>query len=241
MAGEMNVLYMSTMNSGFQEVGMQYGVASLGVPTTTFGTVLFDIELDGDEDIVAANGRMALAEMAAQVDFSRGADEFWKLFCEPNHIFLNDGDLQFTSVTNRREQFVQRVELSRALCIGDIDNDGDLDMLLVNTAGPARLYRNVAKRAGGWLKVQAVEPSLGARDAYGARIVVHANSRQWIRWISPASSYLCSQEPIAHFGLGDAQQVDRIEVRWPDGDEESFAGGAVNRLLVLRHGEGTSR
>jgi hypothetical protein len=178
--------------------------------------------------------------MAAQVDFTRGAAAFWKLFAEPNHIFVNDGQAQFASVANRQERFIQRVELSRALCTGDIDNDGDLDMLLLNTAGPARLYRNVASRGGNWLKVQATEPALGGRDAYGARVVVHAGSRQWVRWISPASSYLCSQDPIAHFGLGNIEQVQRIEVRWPDGSEESFDGGSVNRSLVLRHGEGKS-
>jgi hypothetical protein len=240
MAGEMNVLYMSTANLGFQEVGMQHGVASIGLPTTTFGTAILDIELDGDEDIVAANGRMALAEMAAEVEFERGADVFWSLFYEPNHIFLNDGQAQFASVANRQESFTERNELSRGLCTGDIDNDGDLDMLLINTAGPARLYRNVAKREGSWLRVQALEPSFGGRDAYGARIIVHANQRKWVRWVSPSSSYLCSQEPIAHFGLGKAQQIEKIEVRWPDGSEESFEGGPANRLLVLQHGEGTS-
>ncbi len=240
MAGEMNVMYSSTGTTGFREVGMQQGLAAIGVPTTTFGTALLDIELDGDEDIVASNGRMALAAMAAEVKVDEGAEVYWSLFYEPNHIFLNDGQAGFASVANRQEKFTQRNELSRGLCVGDVDNDGDLDMLLVNTAGPARLYRNVAKRAGNWLRVEALEPSFGGRDAYGARITVTAGERQWVRWVSPGSSYLCSMDPIAHFGLGNVEQITHIEVRWPDGSCEVFKGGGVNQKRVLRHGEGVA-
>ena len=70
-------------------------------------------------------------------------------------IFLNDGGNTFTQSQRSREMFTARREVSRGLCIGDIDNDGDLDMLLANTAAPARLYRNIAPKVGNWLRVPA--------------------------------------------------------------------------------------
>ena len=132
--------------------------------------------------------------------------------------------------------FTARCEVSRGLCIGDIDNDGDLDMLLANTAAPARLYRNIAPKVGNWLRVRPVEPALGGRDAYGARVTVYGGGKRWTRWISPGGSYLSSHDPVAHYGLGSLETIDRIEVRWPDGGEEPFPGGPVNQLRVLAHG-----
>jgi hypothetical protein len=82
-----------------------------------------------------------------------------------------------------------------------------------------------------------VDPAL-RRDAYGAEIVVEAGGRRWVGWICPGSSYLCSNDPRAHFGLGQAKQVDAIRILWPDGTREAFAGGAVDRSIVLRKGEG---
>src|SRR5205823_13408099 len=105
-------------------------------------------------------------------------------------------------------------------------------------AGPARLYRNVAAKRGHWLSVRALDPSAGGRDAYGAEVTVHANGRRWVQLVNPASSYLCSNDPRAHFGLGEAGRVDAIHVRWPDGKEEIFPDQAADRAVVLRKGEG---
>src|SRR5262249_53702268 len=102
---------------------------------------------------------------------------------------------------------------------------------------PARLYRNVAHGRGHWLLVRAVDPAL-RRDAYGAEVTVRAGPRRWVGWVNPGTSYLCSNDPRAHFGLGKAEQVEAGEVRWPDGTEEVFPGGKADRVLVLRKGEG---
>ena len=113
-----------------------------------------------------------------------------------------------------------------------------MDLLVTTVAGPARLYRNVAAKKGHWLMVRAVDPSLGGRDAYGAEIVVKAGPRKWLGWINPATSYLCSNDPRAHFGLGTATAVDAVEVTWPDGAAESFAAPGIDRVLLLRKGAG---
>jgi hypothetical protein len=89
--------------------------------------------------------------------------------------------------------------------------------------------------------VRAVDPEHGGRDAYGAEVRVTAGGRTFTRWVNPASSYLCSGDPRAHFGLGSAEAIDSIEVLWPDGRREAFEGGGVDRRVELRKGEGKSR
>ena len=85
--------------------------------------------------------------------------------------------------------------------------------------------------------VRAVDPQL-KRDAYGAEVYLTHGNQTVMRWINPGYSYLCSNDPRAHFGLGVAEQIDALRVIWPDGAEEVFAGGAVNRIVTLRRGEG---
>jgi hypothetical protein len=95
----------------------------------------------------------------------------------------------------------------------------------------------VAPKRGHWLSIRAVDPAHG-REAYGAVITVEAGKRRWVGTITPGQSYLCSGEPRAHFGLGEAAQVDVIRVRWPDGarTEEVFEGGPADRRVVLYRG-----
>ena len=105
-------------------------------------------------------------------------------------------------------------------------------------AGPARLFRNMAPKRGHWLLVRAVDPAL-RRDAYGAAITVEAGTRRWIGYVNPGQSYLCSNDPRVHFGLGPARHVDRICVRWPDGTDERFRGREADQNITLEKGQGT--
>jgi hypothetical protein len=102
------------------------------------------------------------------------------------------------------------------------------------------LYRNFAPQRGHWLLVRAFDPALH-RDAVGARITLHAGGRRRSGWVNPGTSYLCSNDPRVHFGLGSVNKVDSIEIQWPDGHAEVFPGTPVDRLIELRKGAGTKK
>src|SRR5262249_39991991 len=113
------------------------------------------------------------------------------------------------------------------------------DLVVTAVAGPVQVYRNVAPKQGHWLMVRALDPAL-QRDAYGAEITVRVGRRRFLRTVNPGGSYLSHSDVRAHFGLGRAERVEAIEVRWPSGPNEieEFPGVAADRSLVLRKGEG---
>jgi hypothetical protein len=214
----------------------QTAVAKLSSPRyrgTGFGTVLADFDHDGALDLAVVNGRVSRGSVA---DLP-GLDPFWRPYVERNQLFANDGGGRFRDVSAANAPFCNTPAVSRGLACGDLNNDGALDLLVTSIGGPARIYRNAVPDRGHWLMIRAIDPER-KRDAYGAEITVVAGERRWLRWINPGSSYLCSNDPRAHFGLGSVEQVDRIEVVWPDGSEETFPGSAVDKFLSLAKGEG---
>ena len=221
--------------AGFADVTGETGLGASSMVFTGFGVAALDIELDGDLDLVVANGRVN------RLDPLPGAsvEPPWDLLAEPNLFYLNDGRGRFELLDGPVASFCSPIEITRGLVVGDVDSDGDLDLLITNIHGPVRLYRNDAPRRGHWLIVSAIDPRL-RRDAVGARITVVSGGRRLVRTIASTSSYLSSCDPRAHFGLGSVDRVDRIEVRWPDGRQERFRGTEVDRRVRLLRGAGES-
>ena len=205
--------------------------------STGFGALFGDFDLDGAIDLALVNGRVLREANSNQAE---SANDFWGAYREHNGLFVNDGGGKFRSLVESNPAFCGRLTLARGLACGDFNNDGALDLLVTAVGEPARLFRNVAKRRGHWLLIRAIDPSL-KRDAYGAEIIVHAGAQHWTRWLNPAFSYLCSNDPRAHFGLGATEKLDSIEVLWPDGIREQFPGPAVDRAVTLKKGEGRNR
>jgi hypothetical protein len=234
LAEESNTLWMQGPIGRFTDRTAAHGLTQPAWSGTGFGTVLIDFDHDGALDLALVNGRVGRNNVIP----TRALPFFWRRYAERNQLFANDGNGRFRDVSSQNGPFCGEYNVARGLVWGDIDGDGAVDLLVTTVAGPARLYRNVAPNRGHWLAVRAIDPALH-RDAIGAVIRVRAENRSWVRQINPAASYLCSGDVRAHFGLGSARRFESIEVVWPDGSKETFAGGAADREVKLEKGKGT--
>ncbi|MCP3916585.1 MAG: CRTAC1 family protein [bacterium] len=229
---ETNTFFRQTRPGSFDDDTFAAGLRAPSSELTGFGTAFLDVELDGDLDLIVVNGRVLRSQTVAGVQLG----PHWAPYAEPNQLFLNDGKARFV-VADACGALCADIEVSRGLAIGDVDDDGDLDAVVSNGNGTVRLYRNDAPRAGGWLRVRALDPTLG-RDAYGAIVEIEAGGKRMRRSVTPVRSYLSSSDPRAHFGLGPAESVEAVHVVWPDGSRESFPGGSRDRSITVQRGEG---
>ncbi len=228
---ESNTMYRNDGVVGFTDISGTSGLAAPSMRFTGFGTAFADFDNDSDLDLVIANGRVKRGIIEDDVDPKSLLAEY----AEPNTFLLNDGQFRFSEANHLAGPLSQHVGVSRGLAVGDIDNDGDLDVLITNCQGQARLYQNDAPQKGHWLIVSAIDETLN-RDAYGARVTVTVNGRKIHRMINPGYSFASSCDPRAHFGLGSSDRVDEIVIRWPDGIIERFAGRPTDQVLTLRKG-----
>lgn len=229
---ETNTYYENLGEVGFEDRTASVGLGVPSVPYTGFGTALVDLDLDGDLDVPVVQGAVKHRPTA----LAGRADWFWNDYAEPNLLFVGDGQGAFAVASSG--DFAEPIEISRGLFPADLDVDGDLDLVVVNIEGPARIYRNPTRELGdgpAWLEVRPLDAA-GA-EAIGARVTVVTAAGRLVAAARPAGSYLAGGHARAHFGLGDSTSFDTVEIEWPGGRTESFAGGEANRVLVLRQGE----
>ncbi|MFQ5639083.1 MAG: CRTAC1 family protein [bacterium] len=232
---ESNTFYRFIGDYGYLDNSVAVGLAGQSLPYTGFGTGFFDYDNDGDLDLAVANGRVTRGPLLTDND----VEGYWAEYTEPNFLFENDANGRFNVVPAATTRFSRAIENSRGLAFGDVDNDGDVDLLVANEGGSVRLFRNDVKSKGHWLIVQAVDASI-QRDAIGANVTVIMGEKRLSRLVTSGYSYLSSNDPRAHFGLGEATAVDQIEVLWPGGDKEIFSGVTSDQIITLRKGESKS-
>jgi hypothetical protein len=233
IASETNTLYVSSDQRGnFVDRTATAGMGAIDRPYTGWGCGFLDYDHDGDLDVAVANGRVAKGTIWPHAELGK----FWNRFAEPKLLFENDGVGHFADVSAKAEEFGRIPKVARGLAFGDLDGDGDVDMVAQNLDNSLNVYRNEAPKQGNhWLMVRTMT---GKRDAFGAMVTAVAGDKRLVRLAHPAYSYLSSNDPRAHFGLGPAAKLDGLEVRWPSGRKERFTVEAVDREITIVEGEG---
>jgi hypothetical protein len=230
LGDETHTLWKQGPRGFFQDRTVAAGLAA-GPRNTGFGAALVDFDRDGRPDLAFVNGGVHL---------NHGADmngPFWARYAQRHQLYANAGAGKFRDISASNPALCGTAALGRGLAVGDFDNDGAPDLLVTEIGGRPRLLRNVAPAAGHWLAVRATLPAQ-KRDAYGAEVTVRAGGQSYWRLLNPGYSYASSNDPRGHFGLGASERYDAIEVLWPDGVRETFPGGAADRPVEVRRGEG---
>ena len=241
VADETNTLYRSDgadFGLAFADRTGPSGLGPASMAMTGFGTGFVDLDLDGALDLVVANGRV---QRKPALPGALG-DSFWRVFGEPNQVFRNGGvaaqDALFTALDGAGD-FPATIEVSRGLALADYDEDGDLDVLLANAEGPARLYRNDFERAGSPLRVGTFDAA-GRPSAPTVVTAIFADGSRSVRRADPGGGYLSTGDPRAFFATPTGAMVTEFLVVWPDGSREAFPGTEAD-AVSLRRGEGQAR
>ena len=259
LSGETNTLYIASTHAVFTDMTEIAGFAGRDLRWTGFGCGFLDFDNDTDLDIALVNGRVKRGDILDGAEVG----EFWNFYAEPNLLFQNSHQpsvsvgsqhkegtssvslltaesrqptLHFSDVSSCAPDFTERVEVSRGMAFGDIDRDGDIDMVVSSLDNRLRVFRNEAPPPGHhWLFVQAITQN---RDALGAQVTLQTEARRLIGYVLSGTSYLSSSEPSVHFGLGRIDKIQAIDVQWQDGTRERFPGTTANRRVKVYQGKG---
>ena len=228
LAVQTNTLYVNNGRGWFTDRSNVAGVAAASIPDTGFGTAWFDADNDSDLDLFSANG--AVTAIAGQAPGPLGLP-----LRQPNRLWLNDGG-RYRAATGIAAFQIE--EVSRGAALGDLDNDGDLDLVVTNNRGPARIYRNDA--AGGhWLGI-ALAAGGASMPAAGSEVRLEGGeeARCLVRHVARDGSYGSANDARVHFGLGTDASPRHVRVAWPDGATERFGPLAVDRYHMLHRRQG---
>jgi hypothetical protein len=200
-------------------------------PYTGFGIGLLDYDGDGRQDLFVANGAVLLVQEQVRAGSKLP-------LAQPNQLYRGGGDGRFEEVTAEAGEAFDLREVSRGVAVGDVDDDGDPDLLVANNAGPARLLINRVGQDRPWIGLRLVTGD-PPRDALGARVALHREGAPtlWAR-VATDGSYASAGDPRALFGLGQGGAVTRVVVRWPSGRTEEFPAPPVGAYTTLAEGAG---
>jgi hypothetical protein len=225
---EAHTLFRNLGKGLFDDATFQSGVGPATLPYVGFGAVFMDYDNDADLDLGIVNGHV----MNSPGHVRPGATE-----AQRKLLLRNGGGGRLTDIGRQSGAGFASEKVGRTLVAGDIDNDGDLDLLITNNGSNAELLRNEGGTANNSLLIRLVGTTSN-RSAVGARVRLTAGAVTYVREVKAGSSYLGQNDLRVHVGLGKATRVDRLDVRWPNGQNEVIDGAAINQILTITEGQG---
>lgn len=226
-SNQMLALYHNEGNGLFVDEAPRSELGRRSLLTLGFAAFFYDYDLDGWLDIFVANGHIE--------------DEIERIqkrvtYAQPPHVFRNTGDGKFTEATESLGAAVSKRRVARGAAYGDIDNDGDLDLVMTTNGGPAVLFRNdgVSNRS---VRIKLVGAKSN-RNGLGATVKVTAGSASQTQMLRSGSSYLSASELLLTFGLGSAAHADTIQIRWPSGQVDKLEKVAAGQTITVQEGKG---
>ena len=219
-------IYRNDGKGNFDDVAQQAGLA--GERTyVSWGTCIFDLDNDGHPDIFWVTGNVYAEVEKINPKFP---------YKGPRVLFRNRGNGTFVRMGDEAGPAINALHVSRGCAFGDFDNDGDLDIVIMNQHEAPSLLRNDAPKDNHWIKVR-LEGTKSNRSAIGARVLVRYGGKTQAQAVMSQASYMSANDPRLHFGLGKETSVD-IEVVWPTGAIEKYPAQAANRLITILEGHG---
>jgi hypothetical protein len=226
-SGDYPNLYRNLGGGIFEDVVMKAGLA-VNPQYVAWGVGFVDLDNDGWKDIVQVNGHLF-----PELEKSKSGESYKA----PRLVYRNLGNGKFEDVSSLAGPGIAQRASSRGAAFGDFDNDGDIDVLIMNMGEAPSLLRNDLKSANHWVKV-LLRGTRSNRSAIGASVTIEAGGLKQMDAVVSQSSYLSQNDRRLHFGLGKASRVDRFSVRWPNGSVEVFAGSEADRVVTLVEGSG---
>jgi len=223
-------LYRNLGKGLFADVTFESGVGEATLPFVGFGAVFFDYDNDTDVDLAIANG-----DVIDNVSLFRDSTSYE----QRNLLLQNDGTGKFRDVGPASGPGFALKKPSRSLSAADIDNDGDLDLLIGNVGQTADLLRNDGGNNSNSLSIRTVG-SKSNRDGIGARLKLTIGGKVLLQEVRAGSSYLSQSDLRVHFGMGKAPRAERLEIRWPSGAVEMLKDVEANQILTVTEGRGVT-
>ena len=227
---ESMALYSNDGSGLFTDEAPKSGIGKMSAQSLTFAVFFFDYDLDGLLDVFAANGHVSDDISVVQPNVK---------YAQAPHLFRNKGKRKFEEKTGQLGRALQRAIVGRGAAYGDIDNDGDLDLLITSNNGPTRLLRNENANQNDMLRVKLVGAKAN-RDGIGAKVTLNTAKGKLFNMVKTGSSYCSQSELPLVFGLGapEAGRVMTLEIIWPGGQKDTITNVQANQSITVQEGKG---
>jgi hypothetical protein len=224
-----NALYRNDGDGNFSDVTYQAGLAEPTIPFLAWGTGFLDFDNDGLTDIFVANGHVY-----------PGVDQqdWGTTWAQRPQLFRNLDGVKFREVPPATGSGLADVLTARGAAFGDLFNDGRIDVVLNNIDSTPTLLRNVAKSESHWIAIRLIGTGKSPRDGGGSKVFVTTGTVRQRVDIFSGGSFGSSSDMRAHFGLGSASKIDKMEIQWPSGTKQQVAVPGIDRIITVEEGKG---